>query len=46
MTMNFSYEYTDEQQRFRARVSEWLDANVPGDVDALLDFSRWRIHAV
>ena len=37
MTMDFSYEYTDEQQRFRARVSEWLDANVPGDVDALLD---------
>ena len=35
--MDFSYEYTDEQQRFRERVSGWLDANVPGDVDALLD---------
>jgi len=35
--MDFSYEYTEEQQRFRERVSEWLDANVPDDVDALLD---------
>ena len=35
--MDFSYEYTDEQQRFRERVSGWLDANIPGDVDVLLD---------
>ena len=35
--MDFSYEYTDEQQRFRVQVSGWLDANVPDDVDALVD---------
>ena len=35
--MDFSYEYTEEQQRFRERVSAWLDANIPGDVDVLMD---------
>lgn len=35
--MDFSYEYTEEQQRFRSQVSGWLDANVPDNVDALLD---------
>ena len=35
--MDFSYEYTDEQQRFREQVSGWLDANLPENVDALLD---------
>lgn len=29
--MDFAYHYTDEQQRFRAEVSSWLDANVPPD---------------
>ena len=35
--MDFSYEYTEEQQRFREQVSEWLDSNVPDDADALID---------
>ena len=35
--MDFSYRYTDEQESFRARVSEWLDANAPADGAALLD---------
>ena len=35
--MDFSYEYTAEQQRFRAQVSGWLNANVPDDMDALID---------
>ena len=35
--MDFSYEYTEEQQRFREQVSAWLYRNVPGNVDALLD---------
>ncbi len=35
--MDFSYEYTDEQERFRAEVSGWLDANIPGDVDSLME---------
>ena len=35
--MDFSYEYTEEQTLFRARVVEWLDCNIPGNVDALLD---------
>ena len=35
--MDFSYEYTTEQQQFRAYVSGWLDRNVPNDLDALID---------
>ena len=35
--MDFSYEYTTEQQQFRANVSGWLDRNVPNDLDALID---------
>ena len=35
--MDFSYEYTAEQQRFRTRVSEWLDSNVPPNVNALIE---------
>ncbi len=27
--MDFAYHYTEEQQRFRAEVSAWLDANTP-----------------
>ena len=27
--MDFAYHYTEEQQRFRAEVSSWLDANAP-----------------
>ena len=35
--MDFAYEYTEEQQRFRELVSGWLDANIPDEVGALLD---------
>ena len=35
--MDFSYEYTKEQKRFREQVSGWFDANIPEDVNALLD---------
>ena len=35
--MDFSYDYTTEQQQFRAQVSEWLDGNVPDNLDALID---------
>ena len=35
--MDFTYEYTTEQQRFRTQVSAWLDRNVPDNVDALID---------
>ena len=35
--MNFSYEYTAEQQAFRAQVSDWLDRNAPADGAALFD---------
>ena len=27
--MDFAYHYTEEQQRFRAELSSWLDANAP-----------------
>ena len=35
--MDFSYDYTEEQQRFRELASSWLDRHVPNDADALLD---------
>ena len=35
--MDFSYHYTQEQQDFRRTVTEWLDRNVPENVDALYD---------
>ena len=35
--MDFSYDYTTEQQQFRAQVSGWLDSNVPDNLDALID---------
>ena len=35
--MDFSYEYTTEQQQFREQVSEWLESNVPDNVDVLID---------
>ena len=38
--MDFSYDYTDEQQNFRLSVSEWLDRNAPADADALYDSSE------
>ena len=35
--MNFSYEYTPEQQAFRVQVADWLDCNAPADGAALFD---------
>ena len=35
--MDFSYHYTAEQQDFRRTVTQWLDRNVPENVDALYD---------
>lgn len=35
--MDFSYEYTAEQEAFRADVVEWLDRNAPADGSALFD---------
>ena len=35
--MDFSYQYTSEQQDFRETVSRWLDDNVPANVGALDD---------
>ena len=40
--MDFSYEYTSEQQAFRAEVSDWLDRNAPLDANALLDSADGR----
>ena len=34
--MNFSYDYTAEQQAFRAQVADWLDRNAPADGAARL----------
>ena len=38
--MDFSYNYTPEQQDFRGAVSEWLDRNVPDNADALYDMAE------
>ncbi len=35
--MDFSYQYTPEQQEFRQSVSCWLDRNVPGNAGSLYD---------
>lgn len=35
--MDFSYEYSHEQQDFRAEVVAWLDENAPDHADALID---------
>ena len=35
--MNFAYDYTAEQQAFRAEVADWLDRNAPADGAALFD---------
>ena len=35
--MDFSYEYTAEQEAFRAEVVEWLNRNAPADGSALFD---------
>ena len=35
--MDFSYQYTHDQQDFRETVSGWMDDNIPADADALYD---------
>ena len=35
--MDFSYDYTTEQQDFRVEVARWLDQSVPSDAGVLLD---------
>ena len=48
--MDFSLPYTEEQERFRKEVREWLTQNVPSDLkdpvdprDFTLDLNqRWR----
>ena len=35
--MDFSYEYTGEQEAFRAEVAGWLERNAPADGSALFD---------
>ena len=37
--MDFEYHYTEEQERFRAEVGAWLDANLPKE---LKDAGDWR----
>ena len=37
--MDFEYHYTEEQERFRAEVSAWLEANLPQD---LKEAGDWR----
>ena len=37
--MDFEYHYTEEQERFRADVSAWMEANLPQD---LKEAGDWR----
>ena len=38
--MDFSYDYTTEQQDFRVEVARWLDQSVPSDAGVLLDSTQ------
>ena len=38
--MDFSYQYTPEQEDFRLSVCQWLEENVPASVDALFESSE------
>ncbi len=40
--MDFAYHYTEGQQRFRAEVSAWLDANAPPDTAGGPDSPAWQ----
>ena len=35
--MDFTYQYTDEQEQFRKEVRSWLQANIPADKRAPVD---------
>ena len=40
--MDFAYHYTEEQERFRAEVSAWLDANAPPETEPTSDGAAWE----
>ena len=40
--MDFAYHYTEEQERFRAEVSAWLDANVPSEPALATGGAAWE----
>lgn len=40
--MDFAYHYTEEQERFRAEVSAWLDANDASEPALATDGSAWE----
>ena len=40
--MDFAYHYTEEQERFRAEVSAWLDANAPPEMARATDGPAWE----
>lgn len=41
--MDFSYQYSSEQEEFREAVSRWLDDNAPANSDALFDFPEGAV---
>ena len=48
--MDFTYKYTDRQQRFRSEVQTWLEANLPDEVQdssgqPVLDQTSWGLCA-
>jgi hypothetical protein len=45
--MDFSLDYTDEQEEFAKEVREWLDENVPKDLESPRDilkmsYEQWQ----
>jgi alkylation response protein AidB-like acyl-CoA dehydrogenase len=45
--LDFEYHYTKEQSKFRSEVKEWLDFNIPSDIDGLeeytsVDYVSWE----
>ena len=37
--MDFEYKYSDEQNKFRSDVRDWLESNIPSEIDGLEEYS-------
>ena len=37
--MDFEYNYSEEQTKFRSEVRNWLDANIPSEIDGVEEYS-------
>tara|TARA_B100000686_G_C16720921_1_gene934908 strand:- start:298 stop:1527 length:1230 start_codon:yes stop_codon:yes gene_type:complete len=37
--LDFEYKYSDEQNKFRSDVRDWLESNIPSEIDGLEEYS-------